>query len=174
MIITKKRSKGIAGLTIGVIGAVGLFVILLSTIIPFFFFRIHLNTVVEVQYEYNNAELVLLELLSDEEIYDKIVMLISGLENDDEWIEDVMKPRLDGLMPNSCYIVSSEDAVFIDTSGDNCDPTYATTTHVVMPYGGTSVGKLTLEISEEPTMSEDFMSPGTGEGDDIGDGSQED
>jgi len=152
--------KGLTGIEISIIAAIALITIVLSILIPIVFLKIHLVRVVEMQYGYNNADLTLIALLSDEEVYEKLSLYIAGLGDNDDWgfsrcatVERLIRPRLDKLVPNKCYKLSYTGGPIIDKSNSfGCDPQYTVSAHMALPYGA-NVGEITLEISATPTIS---------------------
>ena len=144
--------KGVTGIEVAIIGAIALFTIVLTVIIPIVFLKMHLVRVVEIQYGYNNAGLALLTLLSDKEIYETLSLNISGVEtNIDSWLDSTLKPRLDKLVPSGagtrCYELSYAGGTIIPS--EDCATGFSATASMSLPYGEDS-GEITLKISTTP------------------------
>ncbi len=141
--------KGITGIEIAVIGTIAMFVAIASLVIFVVFLKVHLVRVLEIQYGYNNAGLTLLELLSDENVYEKLGSIASGME-DDAWKESVLKSRLDKLVPGGCYQLSLGTNEILHPN--NCDISYVASTYIILPYNENAVEKVTIGIPRKVTF----------------------
>lgn len=153
----KINKKGITGIEIAVIGAIVIVTIIISLLIPIAFLKIHLVTVVETQYGYNNADLTLLTLLSDRDVYEKLSLYVAGMEDNTiegfnrAAVESEVALILDKLVPSDpgtrCYKLSYVGGVIIPP--ENCDTEFGVSANIVLPYGlpyGKNKEKITLEI----------------------------
>jgi len=143
--------KGVSGLEIAIIGVIAMFVAISSLVIFVTFLKIHLVKVLEIQYGYNNAGLTLVELLSDDDIYEGISLAASGVDNDG-WIESELKTRLDMLVPGGCYqLILGEEEIL---HPDDCEINYVASSYIVLPFNDDPVEKITLGIPEEVSFIE--------------------
>lgn len=145
--------KGVTGIAVAIIGAILLVVIVLTILIPIIFLKIHIVRVVEVQYGYSTADLTLLALLSDTDIYEKLSLYVADMEDnavegfDRDSVKSEVTSILDKLVPSEtdtrCYKLSYAGGVIIPP--ENCDTEFSATADILLPYG-TNNEKITLEI----------------------------
>ena len=145
--------KGMEAISIAIIGAIILIVVVLTMLVPIVFMKVHIVRVVDIQYGYSNADLALLALLSDNDIYEKLSFYISDMEDNAAYgfnREDVkaqVTEVLDKLVPSDpdtrCYELSYDGGVIIPS--DKCDIEFSASVDMALPYGKTTE-KLTLEI----------------------------
>jgi hypothetical protein len=134
----KLGNQGMTGIEIAVIGAIVLVSIVISLLMIVVFLKIHVSRVVEIEYNYNNAELAMLALLSDEHIYEQISLYVAGLpDNPPEGftrsgVETMVESKLENLVPSGCFKLSFDSGTIVDK---NCDPVYGVTADISLPYG---------------------------------------
>ena len=115
---------------IGLIFAVATFLII---IIPFIFTRIHFVETINAEVVQNNAQLILLSLLSstyqNKPIYQIIVDHVAFKQYPD--IQQILTPRLAKF--SNCYALQIGDEILAQTS--SCTPhTYTAEARIVLPY----------------------------------------
>lgn len=148
--------RGFTGIEIAIIGVFVLLSLVLSIAVPLFSLKIHIVRIVEIQYDYNNAGMTLLTLLSDEEVYEGLGIYVSGLnDNPDESfsradVESALKSKLDKLVPNQCYELSYDGGVIAE--GQSCNTDFSMDAYIVLPDSGKRE-KITLSISSATTKS---------------------
>lgn len=145
--------KGLFGISIAIIGAIALIVIVLTMIIPIIFMKIHIVRIVEIQYGYSNADLTLLALLSDRDIYEKLSLYVADVGDDalEGFNRNSVKSEvisvLDKLVPSRagtrCYRLYYDGGVII--APENCATEFSATADIALP-DGKNKEKITLEI----------------------------
>lgn len=156
--------KGFSGIEVAIMGAIVLIAIVLSIAIPIFLLEIHIARVVEIQYDYNNAGMILLSLLSDREIYKGISLYVSGFGDNAAQgftrasVEAAVKSRLDNMVSDNCYELSYSGGTI--ASGGSCKTDFSTSAYIVLPDGGNRE-KLTLSISSVTTKRTQITTPPT-------------
>lgn len=146
----EKSSKGMEIVTAIIICAI----VSLSTIsmlLPSLDTMRVIQKIVEYEYNYDNSQLALVALLSDREAYQKLSYYVAGLPNvagifDREGTKSLLKSKLDKLVESKCYNISSSKEVIIESSvaGKPCNPGYAATAFIALPYGK-DFGKIELK-----------------------------
>ncbi len=145
--------KGGIGIAIAIIIAIVLVTIVLTILIPLIFLKIHLVRVVEIQYGYSTADLTLLALLSDTDIYEKLSLYVADFGDNaiEGFNRDNVKSEvaliLDKLVPSEtgtrCYKLSYAGGVIIPP--EDCDTEFSANVDILLPYGKNKE-KITLEI----------------------------
>jgi hypothetical protein len=143
--------KGLAGIIIAGIIFTG--TLILTQLIPLIFLHIHIVRMLEMEYKYNNADLVLLTLLSNDEIYESLSLYVSGSPSlsgkfDRDSVKPLLKEKLDKItesVGSKCYKLSTSTEVLAEKSETNCKPEFKSKTLIVVPYEQ-KIEKLTLVI----------------------------
>lgn len=100
--------RGFTGVEIAIIGAI-FGVVLIMSVLPMLLTRIHIVRTLEVEYGYDNAELALLALLSDERIYRDIGTYVAGAPDNAaagftrSAVQAEVGARLKQLVGSGCY-----------------------------------------------------------------------
>jgi hypothetical protein len=140
--------KGFAPLTVAIIG---LIVIITAFLIPFIAisaFKYHIIASVKLNYEYNSADIVLLELLKLNKTYQYLAeMDLPSFEKyvmqKSSFIEN-LNNTLKLLTLSNCFKLSSNNII---VSSGTCETKNVTWTEIFVPYNPQSlVKKLFLEV----------------------------
>jgi hypothetical protein len=140
--------RGQTGIEIAIIFAILQLTIVITMIIPVAFLKIHLVRMLEIEYNYDNAELALLTLLSDKSIYRGLSIYVadpSGIPDSSytgNGVEAAVKTRLSQLVASGCYKLSFSGR---SISSGSCTTEYIASAYILLP-GGSKLEKLILEI----------------------------
>ncbi len=124
--------------------------------IPVAALKIPITRAVEIKYRYSNADIILVQLLSYDDINKNVILYTSGMLTQDEekTFEEHTQDILDDLVISGCYRFYYEDGetkkMIIDKTGNQinsmeCSPEYLAKTVIISPYGE-NMHKLALEI----------------------------
>jgi len=106
--------------------------------------------VVEYEYNYNNAQLALLTLLSTTQDGEPLSKFIAEhiVLNEPDNIEDILKEKLDKIVESKCYELSIPSESLIKSSEPDCDPKdYTAKARIALPYGSRLTEEITLVIN---------------------------
>jgi hypothetical protein len=122
---------------IGPIVTVGMVMVI---IIPIIFLRVHLMEWVKYEFNYNNAQLTLLTLVSstyEKRIVSEIISEHLVLKNNPD-IGKILSSKLDKIVPSKCYKLTASDITLVESS---CKASkYFASTKIVFPFNGKEVG----------------------------------
>lgn len=154
---SEDKPKGLAALlAFPMIGGLILIGILLLTVIPLFFLKIHLVQVVNLQYNYNNAQQALNTILYLTEVdstdgqtkqASKIIGEYVALQNSKPDIS-FLKTELDRMVANgifNCYSMKSVHAGILATNQASCKPSKYTNFVVIATPGAPDQLVLTID-----------------------------
>lgn len=126
--------KGISGIEILIMGMIGTFTILTAGILPSASVKIKLDENIVFEYKYNDAQNLLLTLLSiTQDGKDVSKLMAEHLSFNNPSNIDFLKPKLDKLVKNKCYLINSTTRVLLDSSS-GCEIKYRANTTIVLPY----------------------------------------
>jgi hypothetical protein len=138
--------KGFAILTIAIVGIIVTFTAILAIVVPLLTLKYHLAIEVKNTYEYNNAELALLSLVSKKHNDESMYRILSerGTNGFDSSVQEDLKGKLALLTYSKCFKLVSESETILEP--ENCDPVENTGgIYLFTPYNQNSlVEKITL------------------------------
>jgi len=141
--------KGIGVLTLVLALSVVTLVIAISLLATAIFLRVQLINQIELKYEFNNAQLVLLTLLSSTHNGEKISKLLAEhiILNEPSNV-DFLKIKLDKLVDSKCYRLSTSSKTIIESKDiSECSFESRSQTALILPYSQEKVVELILEMS---------------------------
>ena len=105
--------------------------------------KIHIVRTVNMEYQYSNAELSLLTLLSDKVLYEKLSLYAAGLPYEPGKFARLgavtdLENALDKIVASKCYELSYDSIAIIDKTGqtingEKCSPESKATSLLVLP-----------------------------------------
>lgn len=148
-------SKGIVGTSVALALAIITVTMILTIIIPLFFFKVHTTRTLEIEYGYDNAENTLLTLLSDRPSYRTIGMYFAGYPDDPMLgftrtnAEKIIKDKLELLAPGGCFLLSSGtyEIKSDKVASGGCELKYSAEADVASPLSSLK-SKVTLKITD--------------------------
>ncbi len=126
--------KGIAALTIALIGLIFTITVVGMVLLIPFSLKVHLVKTVDLQYKFDNSQLALLSLLSSTQNGKKISQIIGehivlGEPKNLNFLND----KLERIVLSECYKLSTKSGILVESPF--CDPDeYSTRTMIVLPY----------------------------------------
>jgi hypothetical protein len=141
--------RGFTGIEIAIIGAI-FGVVLLMTMLPLLLTRIHIVRTLEVEYGYDNAELALLALLSDERIYRDVGAYVAGAPDNAasgfarSAVQAEVGARLAQLVDSGCYRLYYAGGDIAPAPG-GCGTKFVAGAYVALP-GSTKTELVNLAI----------------------------
>ncbi len=151
------KKKGMAPLIMLLIGVI-VTLALTATLVPKTFTISHIIKVVEYEYKYDNAQLALVVLLSDESAYKQLSYFVAGMDEnsacktsnklcfDKEEAKAAIEGRLDQLVASKCYVLTfrsgSEEQTIVDKK---CGAKLKAKAFLALPYPAMT-GEVTLAI----------------------------
>jgi len=114
--------KGFAILTIAILGIITTFTAILAVVVPLLTLKYHLAIEIKNTYEYNNAELALLSLVSKKHNDESMYRVLSerGTNGFDENMQKDLKEKLQLLTYSKCFKLVSETETILEP--ENCEP----------------------------------------------------
>lgn len=115
--------KGIAIMTIALIGIITSFTSILAVTIPLLTFKYHLAINLKERYDYNNAELALLTLISTKynDTYSTYRVLSEHTMNGfDESMKNSLKEKITLMTSSNCFKIVNKAATIL--KAENCEP----------------------------------------------------
>lgn len=146
--MTMKNNKGLVGISIAIIGAIVMVAVIMTVLIPILFLKINVSRTVEIEYDYDNAGLAMLTLLSDEGMYRNLSMYVAGLPDNPgigffrHQVEESVKLRLMDLVSSQCFELYYGGGTIASI---DCNPVYGISADISLPYGLSSES-IQLEI----------------------------
>jgi len=141
--------KGFLPLTIAIIGLIVIFALFLLPFISFFAFKYHIIALVKLSYEYNSADIVLLELLKLNKNYQLLAEM--NLPTFEKYVMsrnsfiDSLNSTLKLLTLSNCFKLSSYNNIIV--SSGICEAKNVTWAEIFVPYNpGSLVKRLSLEV----------------------------
>lgn len=114
--------KGFAIFTITIVGIITTFTAILLITIPLLTLKYHLAIEIKQNYEYNNAQLTLLSLVSkkynDESMYR--VLSEHATNGFDESMQESLKEKLVLLTSSKCFKIVNRTSTILEA--ENCEP----------------------------------------------------
>jgi len=141
--------RGFTGVEIAIIGAI-FGVVLIMSVLPMLLTRIHIVRTLEVEYGYDNAELALLALLSDERIYRDIGTYVAGAPDNAasgftrSAVQTKVGARLAQLVDSGCYRLYYAGGDIAPAPG-GCTTKFVASAYVALP-GSTKTELVNLAI----------------------------
>jgi len=141
-------------LSLPIIGIILTLVIVIGILVPVKFLTTPLVHVIRYEEKHNNAQMILISLLSSTDNKKTIQEIIGEYlilgEPDGDYMEKLLKKRLDKLVESRCYKLStSSEKLSVKSSKLFCNPEkYTKETEIALPYNsGQLTEKLILVIN---------------------------
>lgn len=121
------------------IGLIFTLVIALSILVPTRFLTIPLVKTIKYEENYNNAQMILISLLSSTENKKTIQQLLGehivlGEPNEND-IKTLLEENLNKLVESKCYMLSTSSKTLVKSTKVGCNPEkYTEETEIVLPY----------------------------------------